>query len=300
MCDLRERGPGRRDVTEWPTGEFAEMEHAGERLRYATPTPLVRANVESLLTREPTTAPWLRSMEPGDVFVDVGANVGLYSIYAALIADARVYAFEPESQNYAELNKNIFLNGLHDRVTAYCVALSDRAEISSLHLCTFAVGFGHHDFGESSWKSDLQRGPVVYSRERRLKQGAVGMTLDALVETGALPVPNHIKVDVDGFEWKVLAGASRTLSRPEVKSVLVETDFASRECVDTIRFMTGRGWRYSQDQVRLFQHEILPPGAVDERIKSGAGQQNFIYFRESDKFTPLFAEFSATFSPSGE
>lgn len=275
---------------------FIEMEDAGATLRYATPSPLVRTNVEALLTREPTTIPWLRAMRPGDVFIDVGANVGLYSVYAARVSGARVFAFEPESQNYAVLNQNIYLNALHDDVTAYCVALSDRAEVSSLFLCTFAVGFGHHDFGESSWATDLVRGPVIYPKDERLEQGAISMTLDGLVESGALPVPNHIKIDVDGFEWKVLAGATRTLARPEVRSVLIETDFTIDGCVETVRTMTARGWHYSEDQVRVFQHEVVDAGVVGERIKVGSGQQNFIYYRDFAKYEPLFAEYRAEFT----
>lgn len=281
-------------MTEELPDEVARLQHAGAMLRFAVPTPLVRARVQSLLTREPATAPWLRSMAADEVFLDVGANVGLYSIYAALVAGVRVYAFEPESQNYAELNKNIFLNGLHERVSAYCVALSDRFEVSSLHLCTFAVGFGHHDFGGDSWPADLPRGPVVYPKAGRMQQGAVGMTLDELVESGALPVPNHIKVDVDGFEWKVLAGASQTLSRPELRSVLVETDFSSEQSVDTIRFMTERNWQYSDDQVRIFEHELLAPGAIGNRVRRRAGQQNFIYFKDRDTYGPLFGDLAAT------
>lgn len=283
-------------INSWPIGQPVEVERAGVTLRYSAPTALVRENIESLLAREPTTIPWLESMTPDDVLVDVGANIGLYSVYAALISGARVYAFEPESQNYAELNKNIYLNDLHDQVTAYCLALSDRAEVSSLYLCTFSVGFGHHDFGANSWPADLHRGLVVYPKEGRLRQGALGMTLDALVESGAVPVPNHIKVDVDGFEWKVLAGASRTIMRPEVKSVLVETDFAIEESVETIRFMSERGWYFSEDQVSLLRDELLPPGLLGERIAARAGQQNFIYFRDTETYPRIFAEFVEAFT----
>jgi FkbM family methyltransferase len=276
--------------------EFAAVRHACTTLRYMTPTPLLRSRVETLLTREPTTPPWLRSFQCGDVFLDIGANVGLYSIYAALVAGARVYCFEPESQNYALLNKNIFLNGLHEQVTAYCLAASDEPGLSNLYLCTLAVGFGHHDFGASSWKTDLHRGSVVYRKDQRLKQGALGMTLDALVESGALPVPNHIKIDVDGFEWKVLAGAAHTLSRPEVKSVLVETDFSIAENVDTIRYMAEQGWQFSQHQIRLFENEMLAPGELEARIKLCSGQQNFIYFRDGKNYFSLFEEFAGVYS----
>ena len=57
--------------------------------------------------------------------MDNGANIGIYSIYAADFTGCHVFAFEPESLNYAEFNKNIFVNYLHERMAAFCMALSD-------------------------------------------------------------------------------------------------------------------------------------------------------------------------------
>lgn len=72
--------------------------------------------------------------------------------YAAKIAGARVYAFEPDAINYAELNKNIFVSGLHGQVTAYCMAMSDENRVDRLLLGGFAEGLSHHDFGEHTLK----------------------------------------------------------------------------------------------------------------------------------------------------
>jgi FkbM family methyltransferase len=268
------------------------LSHAGFSLKFCAPSPIIRSNIERLLTREPTTLPWIRSFEPREIFVDVGANIGLYSIYASVVAGARVYSFEPEAQNYAELNKNIFINGLHETVTAYCVALTDHSALANLYLCTFAVGFGHHDFGANSWEADLRRGDVIFPKDNRLTQGAVGMTLDELVESGAIPIPNHLKIDVDGFEWKVLAGAVRTLLRPEVKSVLIETDFSNSKCVETIQFMTEWGWRYSEKQPLVFEGEIIGIEELNKRISMRTGQQNFIYFRDQSKYDRIFSDFA--------
>ncbi len=70
--------------------------------------------------------------------------------------DSNVYAFEPEALNYAELNKNIFLNELHDRVLGYCVALSDVDKADRLLLSDFGLGISYHDFEENSWTDDKQ------------------------------------------------------------------------------------------------------------------------------------------------
>lgn len=276
--------------------EVLIVQYAGFSLKYFASSPTVRSNIERLITREPTTLPWITTFETADVFVDVGANVGIYSIFASIVAGSEVYSFEPESQNYAELNKNIFINGLHGSVTSYCVALTDRCSLDKLYLCDFAVGFGHHDFGGNSWEFDLRRGDVVYAKDRRLTQGAVGMTLDQLVETGAIPIPNHIKIDVDGFEWKVLAGATRTLSRPEVKSVLIETDFSNRKCMETIEFMAATGWSYSEKQAVVFDDMVITIEELRELMSAGVGQQNIIYFRDKQSYEQLFSDFAAGYA----
>jgi FkbM family methyltransferase len=285
-------------TTDWSIWEYAELTCNDHVLRFATEAPLLDAMVRSLLTREPTTPPWLLTFGADDIFVDIGANIGLYSIYAASMTGARVYAFEPESQNYAELNKNIVMNGLSERITAYCLALSDVEAVSELLLCTFAPGFGHHDFGGNSWNEDLRRDLIVYGRESRLRQGAVGMTLDALVDGGVFAVPQHLKIDVDGFEWKVLRGARRTLERPEVKTVLIETDLSSPKHLEMIRFMTANGWHYSEDQLRVFTHEVLPSGSIEELVRRGKPEQNVIYFRDCDVYRSLFAQCASSYRPA--
>src|SRR6187455_11828 len=83
---------------------------------YSIPTQFTKWRVDSLFTKEPDTIEWIGSFQPGEVLVDIGANVGMYSIWAAKTRGVRVYAFEPESQNYALLYKNIVLNNLSQQV----------------------------------------------------------------------------------------------------------------------------------------------------------------------------------------
>ncbi|MDA0225662.1 MAG: FkbM family methyltransferase, partial [Proteobacteria bacterium] len=87
------------------------LDHEGVRLRYYTPNAQTRWRVESLYTKEPDTIDWLCSMTREDLLFDVGANVGMYTIFAAATRGTRVLAFEPEAQNYGILNTNIHGNG---------------------------------------------------------------------------------------------------------------------------------------------------------------------------------------------
>ena len=268
----------------------------GRTIRYVGSTPLAHGRLTSLFDKEPTTIPWLESFQRGETVVDIGANIGMYTIYAAAFAGCRVFAFEPESLNYAELNKNIFVNQLNDRVSAFCLALTDQAKVDYLNLGAFGVSYSHHDFSENTWSEDMNWGQKLTKKDARLRQGCVSSTLDTLVESGVVPVPNHIKIDVDGLEHQVIAGCRRTLSDPNVKTVLVEIDFRSPHADSTIDFMTSTGWKYSMDQLRTNRSFILPFELIDQLRRGKRDGLNYIFFRD-EKYDHLFRDFLARYDP---
>ena len=214
----------------------------GKEAIYATPNRTTAWRVKTFFDKEPETVAWIGTFKPEDVLVDVGANVGMYTIWAAKTAGARVFAFEPESQNYALLNRNIVYNELSEQVIAYCVALSDATSFDRLHLAIFEIGQSCHSFGAAL---DFR----LEERPPGLAQGAFATTLDALVADGTLPVPNHIKIDVDGFEHKVIAGATKTLSEPALTSILIEINQNLSEHMAIVRTLTAAGFSYSLAQV---------------------------------------------------
>ena len=279
------------------TAEYYEFEVEDKAIRYVISNSLSRRRTETLFDKEPTTAPWLETFKPGEVFVDIGANVGMYSIYAAVVSGANVYAFEPESQNYAELNKNIFLNGLHNQVKAYCMAMLDKEQVSQIMLSAFGPAFAHHDFEKSSWeKGEMQIGQLHVKDEERLPQGCISMPLDKLVADGSVPSPNHIKIDVDGFEHKVIEGMQKTLRNPGLKSVLFEVDFKLPESMKTLETLLSQGWTYSRDQLRTNRHEVLAWEQFEKRMTDRKGGQNFILYKDG-LYDDYFAEFTQGFVP---
>lgn len=209
---------------------------------YCTPNSATKWRVDTLFTKEPDTIEWIRGFGPSDVLVDIGANVGMYTIWAAKTRGTQVFAFEPESQNYALLYKNIVLNDLGGLVTGYCAALTDEETFSLLHLSKFHLGGSCHTFGAAQ-DHHLRKRASPYT------QGCFSTTLDSLVGRGVMPVPTHIKVDVDGLEHKVLAGCRHTLSDPGVKSVLVEINTGLPEHRQIIDDMAALGFSYSKQQV---------------------------------------------------
>ncbi|MBS1217233.1 MAG: methyltransferase FkbM family [Proteobacteria bacterium] len=220
-----------------------EIEHDGVNMVFSTPGTLTRWRVESIHSKEPWTLEWIASFQPDEILLDCGANVGMYTVWAAATRRVRVYAFEPESQNYALLNRNIQNNRLQHRVKAYCMGLSDQSGLFDLHMADMRVGGSCHAVGEAL---DFEHKPL----QAQFVQGCVAGTLDELVAGGAVPVPNHIKIDVDGFEPKVIAGARATLADPRVRSLLIETNPNLEDHRAMVRELNALGLLHDPAQVR--------------------------------------------------
>lgn len=237
----------------------AAVDHEGVRMLFATPGVLTLQRVQTIREKEPWTLEWIAGFREGDVLADVGANVGMYTVWAAKTRGARVVAFEPEAQNYALLNRNIQLNGLADCVTAYCMGLSDRGGLSTLHMADLRAGASCHSVGEAL---DFRHEPMPV----RFTQGCVASTLDELVASGAVPMPTHIKIDVDGFEPKVVAGARATLADARLRSILVETNRNLADHLDMVRVIEAAGFRYDAAQVERAERKSGAFQGVAEHV----------------------------------
>lgn len=220
----------------------SSVQHEGMKMTFATPSTLTLWRVQSIRKKEPWTLEWIGGFTPGDTLLDCGANVGMYTIWAAVTRKCRVYAFEPEAQNYALLNRNILLNDVASLVTAYCMGLSDESGLSVLNMADMRLGGSCHSVGEAL---DFAHQPM----EVRFVQGCFAMRLDELVASAAIPAPNHIKIDVDGFEPKVIAGARATLRDPAVKSLLIETNQNLDDHRAMVDELASLGFRHDPAQV---------------------------------------------------
>lgn len=195
--------------------------------------PLYRA--KTLLTKEPETITWIDDFADDDVLWDVGANIGVYSLYAAS-AGKRVFSFEPGAANYYALNRNIEVNQLDDLITAYCVAFSDKTEVNLLFMGDCTLGGALNSFGISQ-KEDGR------SFQPHYRQGMVGFSIDDFIKFSGIPAPNHIKIDVDSIEDRILRGARETIKSPRLKSVLVELHLERADYADVLKMLEDIGLR---------------------------------------------------------
>jgi FkbM family methyltransferase len=171
----------------------------------------------SFSTKEPEMLDYIDTqMRGGDILFDIGANIGIYTIYAARRhLQAHVVAFEPEYANLHLLRDNIVENALQGRVDVYPIALSNRSGISQLHIQDFTPGAALHTESRDAIGVTRTQHPVVWS------EGTCTFTVDAFCDESGLQ-PNCLKIDVDGTEQKVLEGAVRTLSSPRLHSIIIE------------------------------------------------------------------------------
>lgn len=129
-------------------------------------------------------------------FIDIGANIGLYSISVAKIfPKCEILAFEPDRRNFCQFHANLFLNGLEDRVRVEPYAIS----ASSGQAC-----FTRHE-AENRGRSRVESGGGFVVETRRL---------DDLLEISGGCVA--IKIDVEGHEYDVIAGATKLLTNNDV------------------------------------------------------------------------------------
>ncbi|QSR19024.1 FkbM family methyltransferase [Novosphingobium sp. KA1] len=220
-------------------GNVGRLEARGREIRYMAQGSGWR--YETLLQKEPETIEWIDSFRPGETLWDIGANVGIYSVYAG-VRGTRVHAFEPHFANYYQLCINIGLNGLQDRVTPLCLALTDRKAIAAMNLASVDFGTSMSSFGEAL---DFRGNPYAPA----FRQGMVGQDIDSLIGEFGMAVPNHVKIDVDGIELPIVRGAAQMLAREEVKSVsieLIETDAAQVDEVTEILAAAGLQFQHKK------------------------------------------------------
>jgi FkbM family methyltransferase len=164
----------------------------------------------------------LHVLRPGDLFADIGSNVGSYTVLAAGAAGANCVSFEPLPATFVHLLDNIRLNNLESKVTAKNIGLG--ASSGSL---TFTSGLDslNHVVAEREVVENSIEVPVS--------------TLDAVLSGSTLTL---MKIDVEGFETEVLNGASETMQGPSLLAVVIE--------------LNGSGLRYGYDQEKIHQRML--------------------------------------------
>ena len=142
----------------------------------------------------------LHFLRPSDIFLDVGANVGSYTVLASAVVGAKSVSIEPDPDTVCALKRNIDANEISEKVTVRAVAVgAEEGELS------FTIGLD------------------TMNRAAHAGDAAVRIVKQVRLDTLTADAPALIKLDVEGHEEQVFRGASATVTQPELKALLIET-----------------------------------------------------------------------------
>jgi FkbM family methyltransferase len=198
-------------------------------LRFLNVSKGAYLRASGLHEKEPATLRWIDRMEPGSVFWDIGANLGVMSLYAAQRGDLDVHAFEPAAVNYYLLTGNCELNGFSDRLSCYLLGFSDRTCVARIEASQLAGG------ASFSFKGKRRKPVGQY-------QTCLLFSIDDFLERFEVPFPNYVKIDVPGLTAEIFSGAAQALARPELREIQVELRENKAEGPAVLHFVESYGF----------------------------------------------------------
>lgn len=165
----------------------------------------------------------LHFLRPADLFADIGANIGTYTILASGAVGAHSLCFEPLPSTWRFLRDNINLNAINDRVVAHNLGIGKE---DTLLYFTEGLDTVNH----VATDTDMTDMPTCEVKVVRL---------DNIVGNRC---PKLIKIDVEGYETNVIAGAEKILENPGLEAVILE--------------LNGSGNRYGFDETAVHQRML--------------------------------------------
>lgn len=204
----------------WASGPLVVPFVAGARMRLKRGLSGATGNIYVGLHEFEDMAFVMHVLRPGDLFVDIGANVGSYTVLAGAVSNAHCIAIEPVPETYRWLLGNVEINGIADRVTTLNIALG--SEPGVLQFTAHLDAVNH-----------------VASHTEMSDPRCINVPVRTLDEVVGERRPYLVKMDVEGFESEVLKGGRGTLADPALHGILME--------------LNGSGFRYGYDENTLVQ-----------------------------------------------
>jgi len=186
-------------------------------LSFYTPNSVNFFRAKTFSIKEPETLSWIEEFgNKGAILFDIGANVGLYSIYHSKFNNGESFAFEPSFLNLKLLLKNINLNSCQEQVNVIQNPLFSSTGISNFK-------YGNTIEGGALSAFDVDYGFDGKKINHELDVNVMGFSIDDMFEMGLLKhIPSLVKIDVDGIEHLILKGGLKTFSSNKCRSILLE------------------------------------------------------------------------------
>ena len=194
-----------------------------------------------IFSKEPGTVKWIISeVKPGQTFYDIGANIGVFTILAARKTgpQGKVFAFEPHAANFSRLIVNLIKNNLQSVVIPCSVALDAEEGFSKFNYDSVNAGTSN------SQLVPLSDG-VMDSRCGEISELKYATTIDRLIEAGRIQAPEHVKIDVDGNDFRILQGMARLLDS-SAAPLTIQIEMNSPIAGATKAFLQARGYKLAE------------------------------------------------------
>ena len=216
------------------------IKHDNLELKFYTPNRINYFRAKTFSTKEPETLNWIDKFKKNSVFWDIGANVGLYSCYAAKSVGCKVYAFEPSVFNLELLSKNIFINSLSGKIVIIPFPVTDKLGIDTFNMSSIEWGDALSTFGNEINAKEKNKLNIF-------KYKMVGMSMNDCVKILNLEKPNYIKIDVDGIEDLILKDSNNILKNTESILIEVDTNFKNQK-KNIQNYLLNSGFRLKENQ----------------------------------------------------
>ncbi len=152
----------------------------------------------------------LHLIRPEDIFVDVGANIGSYTLLASAQIGAKSFAFEPVSKTYRQMRNNIEINNLQGRVLTFNMGVSSKS-------------------GELFFSNGNDTSMNHVLKEENILESSEKVKVETLDNMLSAVKPTLLKIDVEGFESEVISGAEDLLNKPELKAIIIELNSSGKQ-----------------------------------------------------------------------
>jgi len=248
---------------------YKSIEILDKKVNFFVPNNITMWRVNTFFIKEPETLEWINSFEKKEnlIFWDIGANIGLYSIYNSLKnPKSTTIAFEPSSSNLRVLTRNISINNLEKNIKVVSAPLTNTENtFQVMKEGEFVEGGALNTFGK---KYDF----AGKEFKSKMNYSLIGTTIDYLVQNSILAIPDYIKIDVDGIEHLILEGGDTALRNKKIKSLSVEINENFEEQFKTTLLLMEK-----------YEFKFLHKKRDDKftKIKAGifANSYNYIFIR---------------------
>ena len=248
---------------------YKSIQILNQKIIFFIPSEVIEWRINTYFTKEPETLDWIDNFDNSKKFTfwDIGANIGLYSIYAALKhGNCDVVSFEPSTSNLRTLSRNISINNLENRIKIFTNPLSNKTdEFSEMRETQFIEGGALNSFGENyNFEGKEFKSLMTYQ--------LMGKSINSILDNKILEVPSYIKIDVDGIEHLILKGAEKYLNHNNLLSLSIEIneDF-TKQFQEVLKIMKDSNFKvlYKKHNEEMFK----------QGVSSYANTYNYVFVR---------------------